>query len=42
MEADEEEGDETLDRVEEVEDLCKSIGEGFSSGEAASCSWFAC
>jgi len=32
MEAEEEEGEDMVDKVEEVEDLWRSIGEGFSSG----------
>lgn len=37
FEAEEEEGDdETVERVDEVEDLCKSMGDGSSSGLRAS------
>lgn len=38
MDAEEEEGEETVETVDEVEDRCRSIGEGFSSGDASRCS----
>lgn len=32
MEADDEDGDDIVETVDEVEDLCRSIGDGLSSG----------
>lgn len=35
IEADDEEGDDIVDTVDEVEDLCRSMGEGFSSSSSS-------
>lgn len=40
MEADEEDGEDIVETVEEVDDLCRSIGEGFSSGSLDGLGWF--
>lgn len=37
IEADEDEGDDIVDTVDEVEDLCKSIGDGLSSASVTWC-----
>lgn len=39
MEADDEDGDDIVETVDEVEDLCRSIGDGLSSGSLVGLAW---
>lgn len=40
--ADEEGGDESVDRVDEAADLCRSMGDGFSSTCSSDCACCCC